>query len=129
MLAIIIPVAMQAVSLATNVAGASRHRAEAAALAESQMAFLMTSGEWQTGTLQGDFVQQGYPEYQWFASVSNWTQANVMQLDVLVTWNSARRGEESVVVSTLVYQLGFDDGTGEGTEGTTGTGGTGGTTP
>ncbi|WP_261362025.1 type II secretion system protein [Humisphaera borealis] len=113
MLAIIVPVAMQAVSLATGISGAARHRAEAAALAESQLAFLMTSGEWQTGTLQGDFAQQGFPEYQWYASVGNWTEANVQQLDVMVLWTTPRRGEESVVVSTLVYQLGADDSTGD----------------
>ena len=117
MLAIIVPVAMQAVSLATGVAGAARHRAEAASLAEAQLAFLMTSGEWQTGTLQGDFTQQGFPEYQWFASVNNWTEANVQQLDVMVLWTTPRRGEESIVVSTLVYQMGTDDGTGGDTTG------------
>lgn len=128
MLAIIVPVAMQAVSLATGTAGVARHRAEAAALAESQLAYLMTSGEWQTGSLQGDFTQQGFPEYQWFANVTNWTEANVMQLDVMVMWTSPRRGEDAVTVSTLVYQLGADDGTGEGA--TDGTGASsGGTTP
>jgi len=128
-LAIVVPVAMQAVSLATGTATISRQRAEAAALAESQLAYLMASGEWQTGTLQGDFGEL-YPEFQWFASVNTWTQPNVMQLDVMVSWYNNRRGEESIVVSTLVYQLGFDDGTGEGTDdgtGTTGTSGTSGT--
>lgn len=128
LLAIVVPVAMQAVSLATGTATAARHRSEAAGLAEYQLGYMMASGEWQTGPFQGDFTEFGRPEYQWDATFSNWSQANVAELTVTVYWSSARRGEESLSISTLVYQMGIDDGTGEGTtDGTTGTSGTSGT--
>src|SRR5215217_5397731 len=102
LLAIVIPVAMQAISLASGTASAAKHRAEAAGLAEGKLAELIATGDWQTSGLQGDFGE-GYPDYQWFAQVKNWSESEVMQLDVIVNWTSARRGEESVVVSTLVY--------------------------
>lgn len=128
LLSIVVPVAMQAVSLATATTGAARQRSEAAGLAEYQLGYAMTTGEWQTGPFQGDFTEFGHPEYQWEIICNNWTQSNMVEMTVTVYWRSDRRGDESVSVSSLVYQLGFDEGSTEGTtDGTTGTSGTGGT--
>ena len=121
LLAIVVPVAMQAVSTATGAASAARHKSVAAGLAESKMAELIATGEWQTGATSGGFGEE-YPEYRWDARAVNWTEPSVTQLDVVVSWTTARRGDESIVLSTLVYVSNATAG-GTGATGSTGTGG------
>ena len=123
LLSIVIPVAMQAVSASTGAASAARHKTVAAGLAESKLAELIATGDWQTGAVSGTFGEE-HPEFRWDARAVNWTEASVTQLDVVVTWTSSRRGEESIVLSTLVYLSGT---TQEGTGSTGASGSTGGT--
>ena len=127
LLSIIIPVAMQAVSTATLAASAAKNRSTAAGLAESKLAELIATGDWQTGAVSGGFGDE-YPDFRWDARAVNWTEASVTQLDVVVSWKTARRGDESIVLSTLVYLSNATQG-GTGSTGTgaaSGTGGTGG---
>ena len=116
LLAIVVPVAMQAVNTASSAASAARHKSVAAGLAESKMAELIATGDWQTGAVSGGFGEE-YPEFRWDARAVNWTEASVTQLDVVVAWKTARRGDESLVLSTLVYQ---SNATQEGAAGATG---------
>jgi len=121
LVAIILPVAMSGISLALNVADESRRQTEAAALAETKMAEILASQQWQTASQAGDFAPDR-PEYRWVAQVAEWqgatqgttlgtalsttqgtTQsATLKQLDVQVLWNNKNR-ERYVTLSTLVY--------------------------
>src|SRR5258708_4861349 len=72
LLGIILPVAMQGVSVATGIASTARHRSEAGALAESKMTELIATQQYANGgTLSGDFGQD-WPDYRWEAQTSDW---------------------------------------------------------
>jgi len=109
LVAIILPVAMSGISLALGVADQSRRHTEAASLAQTKMAEIIASQQWQTSSLAGDFAPDR-PEYRWVAQVTDWQGTTVKQLDVQVLWNHGGT-EQGVTLSTLVY-------TGTGTTGT-----------
>ena len=110
LVAIILPVAMSGISLALGVADQSRRQTEAASLAQTKMAEIIASQQWQTSSLAGDFAPDR-PEYRWVAQVTDWQGTTVKQLDVQVLWNQ-RGTDRGVTLSTLVYT---------GTSATTGT--------
>jgi prepilin-type N-terminal cleavage/methylation domain-containing protein len=101
LVAIVLPVAMSALTLAMNTALASRQRTEATALARSKMADLVAAGQWQDARQAGDFAPE-QPDYAWSATVSDWEGTYLRQMDVEVDWQ--HRGETCrVMLSTLVY--------------------------
>jgi prepilin-type N-terminal cleavage/methylation domain-containing protein len=114
LVAIILPVAMSGISLALGVADQSRRQTEAASLAQTKMAEIIASQQWQTSSLAGDFAPDR-PEYRWVAQVTDWQGTTVKQLDVQVLWNQRGGTDKGVTLSTLVYT---------GTSATTGTTGT-----
>lgn len=100
--AIILPVAMRGISLATTAAGDARRRLEAAALAESKLTDLLVTGEWQTADLSGD-CGPDWPGYTWKAEVGDWGgEAALRQITVRVDW-IARSRARSVTLTTLAY--------------------------
>ena len=102
MMAIVLPAAMQGISLCMATSVAARQRSEAAALAESKLAELVATGDWQFGGQSGDFGE-AWPDYHWTAAAEDWPADPTMkQLDVRVTWTS-RREEKEVVLTTLIY--------------------------
>lgn len=101
LLAIVIPVIMRGISLATAAGSLAKQRSDAYSLCESKLDELLATGQWQYGNLSGDF-NPDYPKYRWSANVVDWTDPSVEQLDVHVTWT--RNGKDKdVVLSTLVY--------------------------
>jgi type II secretory pathway pseudopilin PulG len=101
LVAIILPVAMKGISLATTMASLSKERIEAATLAETKLAELLATGEWQNGNLSGDFSPD-WPKYRWSAEVQDWQETTLRQLDVRVEWES-RGMKRDVQLTTLVY--------------------------
>lgn len=101
LVAIILPVAMKGISLATTMASLSKQKSEAATLAETKLAELLATGEWQNGDLSGDFSPD-WPNYRWSAEVQEWEEATLRQLDVRVEWET-RGMERCVRLTTLVY--------------------------
>ena len=101
LLAVILPVAMKGISMAIRTAGDARERTEAASLAETKLAELLTSGAWLGGNLSGDFGEDG-PQYGWNAETSEWEGAQLLLLTVRVEWTSRGR-QRAVALSTLVY--------------------------
>ena len=99
LVAIILPVAMGGISLATSMAGLAKQRLEAASLAETKLAELMATGEWLGGDLSGDFGPER-PEYRWYAEAHDWEEDTVRLLDVRVEWTS-RGNDRSVTLTTL----------------------------
>lgn len=101
LVAIILPVAMKGISLATTMASVSKQRIEAATLAETKLAELLATKEWQNGDLSGDFGED-WPNYRWSAEVQECEEATLRQLDVRVEWED-RGMERYVQLTTLVY--------------------------
>jgi prepilin-type N-terminal cleavage/methylation domain-containing protein len=100
LLAIIMPVAMHSIGLCTRLAGQSRREVEAASLAKAKLTELAVTGDWQNGNQRGDFGTD-WPGYDWTATVTNWTDSSVRQLDLTVSWQSAGRRHE-LTLSTLM---------------------------
>ena len=101
LVAIILPVAMRGISLATSAASLARRQAEAGSLAEAKLNEMIATDAWQTANLSGDFGLDG-PDYRWSADVRDWQGATLRQLSVSVTW-TARGKPRAVTLSTLVY--------------------------
>jgi prepilin-type N-terminal cleavage/methylation domain-containing protein len=102
LMAIVLPVAMQGVSLAVSASQVARQRTEAAALAESKLAELAATGDWQYGLLSGDFGPD-WPDYRWSGAAEPWQSTTTMrQLSVRVIW-TARGQDRQVILTTLVY--------------------------
>ena len=101
LIAIILPVAMKGISLATNMASDSKRKAEATTLAKSKLTEITTDQLWEQGTASGDFSTR-WPDYKWEMLVSAWTDASARQVDLLVSWD-ARQQERSITLTTLVY--------------------------
>jgi len=103
LMAIILPVAMQGMSMASKLAGQAERRVTAGALAERILSELVLSGDYEDGDQEGE-VSGGNTHYVWQLDVLDWEEQDSMQqLDLSVTWEGAGGGENTVVLSTLVY--------------------------
>jgi type II secretory pathway pseudopilin PulG len=102
MMAIVLPAAMQGISLCTSSAAVARQRSEAAALAEAKIGELIATGDWQFGGLSGDFGE-AWPDYRWEGTAGAWASDPTMtELSVRVSWTS-RQQEREVILTTLIY--------------------------
>ena len=102
LMGIVLPVAMHGISLCLATASVARQRSEAAGLAEAKLNELLATGDWQFGTMSGDFGE-AWPEYHWTGGTSDFSDPTLRQLSVRVFW--ASRGQQrDVTVTTLVYQ-------------------------
>ena len=101
LIGIIMPVAMRSIGLCTRLGGYSRRQIEAATLARTKLTELTVSQDWKTGAKNGNFGSD-WPGYRWDATVSNWTDSVVSQLDLTVSWQSQGQ-QRSLMLSTLVY--------------------------
>ncbi len=105
LIAIVLPAVMQGITLSVNAGNAARHRTEASGLAQSKLAELVATDEWQTGAMSGDFSPD-WPDYRWEATAQTWggdtTGMGLQEIDLRVIW-TARGREDSVEVSTLVH--------------------------
>src|SRR5271157_5434394 len=68
---IVLPVAMEAISLATATASRARRQLEAGRLAQSKLAELVATNAWQNGNLSGDFSPD-FPDYTWASQVTQY---------------------------------------------------------
>ena len=103
MVAIVLPAAMQGISACLSASRDARQRSEASALAEAKLNEILATGDWQFGSLSGEFGE-GWPDYRWGAGSAAWaSDATMAEVYVRVTW--ANRGlQREVVLTTLVYQ-------------------------
>ena len=102
--AIVLPVAMQGVSLALRLSAQAKQEVEAGNLARAKMAELTASGTWQTTELTGDFGTD-WPAYRWTGLLTEYDGTKLQQLDITVSW-TARGRDRTVTLSTLVYTSG-----------------------
>jgi len=101
LLAIVLPVVMRGISMATSAGSMAKQRSDAYGMCESKLNELLATGQYQNGNLTGDFSPD-FPQYRWTANILDWTDPNVEQLDVHVLWTS-RGADQDVFLSTLVY--------------------------
>jgi len=102
LIALIMPVAMHGIALCTRLAGQSERQIEAAGLAKTMLTELVATKDWQSGDQRGDFGTD-WPDYEWSATLTDWTDSTVRQLDVTVYW-VAQGADRDFTLSTLVYE-------------------------
>lgn len=101
MIALIIPVAMKGISIATALASDSKSSMQATNLAENRLAEILLDEEWQSSEKSGKFSDE-YSSYSWQMDTSELAESNLKQVNVKVLWT--HRGQErSITLSTLVY--------------------------
>lgn len=100
--AIVLPVAMKGISLATTAADEACRRSEATVLAQNMISELTANGVPQFSESSGDFTPDN-PEYRWTAEFSDWQETGLGQLQVQVLWKG-RGPERSVALTTLIYE-------------------------
>jgi len=121
LIGIVVPVAMAGLSLALAAAGHARHTAQAATLGEAKLMELVATGQWMMATGSGDFSPD-WPDYHWRSQMTT-LDFDANQIQLQVTWTE-RGMEQSLSVTTIVY----DNETSGTSSGTTGGSTTGSTT-
>ena len=108
LVAIVLPVALNGISLGVRAARDARQRVQAVSLAQSKLAELVATAQWQGTELAGDFTEpidgltgELAPGYTWEAVVEDWEEPGVMQVTVTVNWVS-HETPQRVSVATLV---------------------------
>ena len=104
LVAAILPVAMKAVTLATEASGLARREMEAVSLAETKLTELVSLGEWTSLEPSGDFGSD-YPAYRWQAELEDVDGSTLKQLTVRVLWTVGTR-TRNVELTTLIYDSG-----------------------
>jgi len=101
LLGIVLPAVMAGISLCLSTANVAKRQSQASSLAYGKLTELVTEGQLQHASLEGDFGED-WPDFRWTAQVSDWDEAWLRQVDVTVWW-SHRGIDRSVTLSTLVY--------------------------
>lgn len=102
LIGLVLPAVMKGISMVSMLASDSDHKYEALDLAESKLAEVLLEESWQSSSsLTGRFENE-YEDYEWVLDVSDWTEAGVKQVDVVVHWQQRNRQRE-IQLSTLVY--------------------------
>jgi len=107
LMAIVLPVVMEGITLSSRAASTARRRTEAAGLAEGKLSEIISTNLWQPGSnISGDFGPD-WPDYRWQAAAEPWamdtTGANIQQITLTVTW-VARGRPDSLALSSLAYE-------------------------
>jgi prepilin-type N-terminal cleavage/methylation domain-containing protein len=103
LIALIIPVAMEGISLATKLGTKSKQEIKAGTLAETKLAAFLLSGDWSSGDQSGQFEGDD-SEYRWKLEVKDWEEQDSMkQLNMAVEWTDPSGVNHSVALSTVVY--------------------------
>ncbi len=103
-IAIVLPVVLRGLSLATATAGQVRQVAQATALCDNRMAELSSLPDIiQYPSLSGEFPEM--PGYRWESELLDWQDSGLKELVVRVKWDTPR-GERTVELATLLYPEG-----------------------
>lgn len=100
MIAVVLPVVMQGISIAIGLSSHARHQAEAATLAKMKLDELIVLNQLDGSVTQGDFGED-FPGYQWTVDITTWpADASLTEATLTVTW-TARNREQQVQITTL----------------------------
>ena len=103
--AIVLPVAMRGISLASISASESKKCAEATLLAQNLIAGIIAEGAMDFGSLSGDFLPEN-SFYEWTAELTEWQDGYLKELVVNVSWEQNEE-ERSISLATVVYTGGL----------------------
>ena len=100
-MAIVIPVAVQGLHVASRAGSVSVRKAVGARIAESKLNELVVTGQWQSSAQKGT-IQEGSQSYSWQLQSEPWAEDGAMRL-LTVHVNVPVQGQDyDVHVSTLV---------------------------
>ena len=101
MMAIVLPVVMRGISLATNAASLAKHQAEAAQLGDqllNEMSMVLANGEAFSYGSSGEFADT---VYKWQLETADDTETGITTMMLHVIW-SERGQDRSLALSTMV---------------------------
>lgn len=100
-MAIVIPVAVQGLQIASRAGSVSERKVQAARMAESKLNELIVTRQWSSSASRGT-IQEGLQSYAWRLETQPWAEDGAMRL--VTVWVSVPvQGQEyEVPVSTLV---------------------------
>ncbi len=100
LMAIVIPVAVQALQVASRAGEVGQRKAAAARIAERVLEELVVERRWQQSSQNGT-IQEGLQEYRWLMRLEPWSEGDLSLLTVQVTY-PVQGQEYDVRLSTLV---------------------------
>lgn len=102
---VVLPVIVRATGTSAQLGVWSQRSAAAAALADTRLAELIVTGEWEGGDAAGVFDTETYgPDatpFAWSLAVDDWNTTEFTQLTLTVTWENGRR-QRDVALTTVV---------------------------
>jgi prepilin-type N-terminal cleavage/methylation domain-containing protein len=106
LVAIVLPVVMRGVTVASRAAASARRNTEAASLAQSKLNELVATEQWRSGYLSGRFESgdgDRANDYTWTAEAVQWREPYTRQLAVRVGWVSQGL-DQQITLTTVVYE-------------------------
>ena len=100
-MAIVIPVAVQGLRVASRAGTVAERKAVAARLADSKLNELIVTGQWQSSAQKGT-IQQGWQSYSWTLQSEPWSEDGTMRLVTVHVSVPVQGQDYDVHVSTLV---------------------------
>ena len=102
-MAIVIPVAMEGLRIASRAGSVAGRKGVAVQLADSKLNELIVTGQWRNTGQGGTFGEQ-WPGYRWAIKNELWSEGAMRLITVEVTY-PAQNQEYSVRLSTLVQDM------------------------
>ncbi|MCW5552511.1 MAG: type II secretion system protein [Verrucomicrobiae bacterium] len=100
-MAIVIPVAVQGLRIASRAGSVSERRAVAVRLAENKLNELIVTGQWQSAAQRGT-IEEGWQSYDWRLLSESWSEDGAMRLVTVEVIVPVQGQDYEVRVSTLV---------------------------
>jgi len=100
-MAIVIPVALQGLHIASRAGSVAERKAMAARLAETKLNELIVTGQWQSSAQKGT-IEAGWQSFPWTVHSEPWVEDGVMRLVTVHVTVPVQGQDYDVAVSTLV---------------------------
>ena len=100
-MAIVIPVALQGLRIASRAGSVAERKAVAARLAERKLNELIVTGQWQSSAVKGT-VQEGWQTYDWNLETESWAEDGAMRVLTVKVTVPVQGENYDVRISTLV---------------------------
>jgi type II secretory pathway pseudopilin PulG len=100
-MAIVIPVALQGLRIASRAGSVAERKAVAARLAERKLNELIVTRQWQSATGSGT-IQEGWQTYNWNLESESWAEDSAMRLLTVKVTVPVQGVDYDVRISTLV---------------------------
>ena len=100
-MAIVIPVALQGLRIASRAGSVAERKAVAARLAERKLNELLVTRQWQSAAASGT-MQEGWQTYNWNLESESWAEDGAMRLLTVKVTVPVQGQDYDVRISTLV---------------------------